>query len=778
MRMTGIIAAAVLTVFVSVPAPAAAGLNLEYSSYLGGADEDIAYALALDDEGNIFLCGRTLSSDFPTLDPYQPESPPGTFDIFVTAFFSTGSALLFSTYLGGSGPDEGWGIAIDEENRPVLTGWTYSDDFPTCKSVQGGRAGDYDAVAARLSSTGSALVFSTYLGGGSNEYGYGIDLKSSGEIFLTGSTLSADFPTSRAYQPGVAGLSDAFLTCLDSPGHPIIFSTYLGGSGGDYCRAVTVDGKDRILLAGYTSSADFPTLNPYQSSASGPPTSYFSAFLTALKSSGSTLIYSTYLGGSEHERAYALAVDSQNRAWISGYSRSLDFPTVNPYQPSRGAAGADAFATGFTSSGSSLVYSTYLGGDDTDEGNGIVLDDNGTVYLAGKTVSFNFPTVNSFQNSMAGGAYDVFLTALRPGVSDPIFSTYLGGSGSDSGRAIGREGETRFWLAGTTDSADFPTADPYQAAAAGDQDAFLARFRFVTPTPSPTPSRSPSPVATSTPSPSPTATVSPVPTATPSPSATPATSPTPTPTPMRRTWRYDYDGDGTSDIALFRPSTGLWAVRDLTRVYFGSSIDETAPGDYDGNGITEIALFRPSSGLWAVRGITRIYFGKAADWIYPGDYDGDGTGRPAVFRPSTGLWAVRGLTRVYFGGSADRPVSAYFTPASSLDIAVFRPATGLWAFRGISRFYYGILSDQARPDDYNGNLIFEAAVYRPAIGLWAIRGLTRIYFGGSADLPVPGDYLGDGAAAPAVFRESSGLWAIRGITRLYFGRTGDLPAAR
>ncbi len=238
----------------------------------------------------------------------------------------------------------------------------------------------------------------------------------------------------------------------------------------------------------------------------------------------------------------------------------------------------------------------------------------------------------------------------------------------------------------------------------------------------------------------------------------------------------DYDGDGTAEIAVFRPSSGLWAVRGLTRLFFGEAADQPVPSDYDGDGTDEIAVFRESSGLWAVRGVTRFYFGQRGDIPAPGDYSGGGTDSAALFRPSSGLWTVRGLTRTYFGGTADRPAPGYYLDNIVVP-AIFRPAAGLWAVRGRTRVYFGTSGDLPVPGDYSGSGNWSIAVFRPAAGLWAVRGLTRTYFGGGGDFPIAGRYAGVGDR-PAVFRPVAGLWAVRGLTRLYFGSAGDLPATR
>jgi len=255
--------------------------------------------------------------------------------------------------------------------------------------------------------------------------------------------------------------------------------------------------------------------------------------------------------------------------------------------------------------------------------------------------------------------------------------------------------------------------------------------------------------------------------------------PTPTPAPPAApSWNYDYNGDGTSDIAIFREINGLWSIRGLSRVYFGGFDDLPVCGDYDGDGTTDIGIFRGASGLWAIRNVTRIYFGSSDDEIINGDYDGDGSCDAGIFRETSGLWAIKGVTRVYFGGFGDELVPGDYDGDGVKDIALFRSVSGLWALRNISRIYFGSSADELVPGDYAGDGTWAPGIFRSASGLWAIRALTRIYFGGVSDLPLPADYDGDLTDDIGIFRSSSGLWAIREITRAYYGSTGDIPVTR
>ncbi len=248
------------------------------------------------------------------------------------------------------------------------------------------------------------------------------------------------------------------------------------------------------------------------------------------------------------------------------------------------------------------------------------------------------------------------------------------------------------------------------------------------------------------------------------------------PTKIRYLASGDYTGDSTADVGIFRRSNGLWAIRGVTRAYFGGAADIPVSGDYTGDGTSNIGIFRAGSGLWAIRGITRAYFGSNDDFPVPGDFTGDGICDIGIFR--NGLWAIRRVTRGYFGRSGDIPVPGDYNGDSTQEMALFRESTGLWASRGVSRFYYGKNGDIPVPGIGEGFPTWSAGIFRPTAGLWAIRNNTRFYFGSSSDLPISANYLGTGTDRAGIFRSESGLWAARGITRLYFGTSFDQPVIR
>jgi len=781
------------------PSPTPQGLvrylDLNYSTYLGGSDNDYTNGIALGPDRSPYVTGYTGSLDFPLVNCCQCSSGGG-YDIFVARLSSTGSSLLYATYLGGSADDGGYDLGVDESGCAYIAGYTASTDAPTVNPYQASYGGGTrDAFIAKLSASGSSLIYASYLGGADYEYGSGVALDSALHPYLVGYTRSSDFPTLNAYQgewnPGTdASWYDVFVAKFSSSGSALSYSTFLGGSKLDYGRAIAVDQSGCAYVTGSTDSPNFPTRDPFQGEWNpGTDSSYYDAFISKLSSSGTALVYSSYLGGEKTDVGWVVDIGPGKRAYIAGYTASVNFPTLNPYQASF-VDDFDIFAVSVSSSGRSLLYSTYLGGDGTDYGKALAVDSSGRAYIGGYSYSSDFPTVEPYQSSRAGN-WDAVVANLSASGNLLIYSTFLGGSAGDMAFGLALDDEGRVYLGGRTKSEDFPVKDPCQGTLSGEYDVFVSRLEWIsyliTPTPTvpptPSPTATPSPALTGTPPPSstPTSTLAPTPSPSPSPSST--VMPTATCGPFLSPDKMvldsgDFDGDGLSDIAIFRESSGLWAVRGITSIYFGQFNDRVASGDYDGDATTDFGVFREDSGLWAIRGVSRTFFGTSGDLPVPGDYDGDGKTEIGVFRPACGLWAIRGVTRIYYGMVGDWPLPGDYGGEGYESFAVFRPACGLWAVRGLFRIYYGGEGDWPVPADYDGDGSWEVGIYRPATGLWALRGYTRLYFGNCLDRPVPADYDGDFSAEPGIFRQSYGLWVIPELTRTYYGRSGDIPVVR
>jgi hypothetical protein len=327
----------------------AAGSALVYSTYLGGSGDDVGSAIAVDSSGNAYVTGTTYSTDFPTMNPLQPANAGGGSDAFVSKINASGSALVYSTYLGGSGSDYGAGIAVDSASNAYVIGTTYSTDFPTTSGAFQTACGDAgclkpDAFVAKINPAGSALVYSTYLGGSGSDGGAGIAVDSAGHAYVTGRAGSADFPTKNPLQ-AYGGDVDAFVAKINATGSALVYSTYLGGSGVDdyLVGAIAVDSAGNAYVTGDTGSTDFPTTPGAFKTTCGRCANYEDAFVAKIDPTGSVLVYSTYLGGSGHDTGVRIAVDSSRNAYVTGYTTSTDFPTKNPLQPVFGGGFDDTF---------------------------------------------------------------------------------------------------------------------------------------------------------------------------------------------------------------------------------------------------------------------------------------------------------------------------------------------------------------------------------------------------------------------------------------------------
>jgi hypothetical protein len=238
----------------------------------------------------------------------------------------------------------------------------------------------------------------------------------------------------------------------------------------------------------------------------------------------------------------------------------------------------------------------------------------------------------------------------------------------------------------------------------------------------------------------------------------------------------DFDGDGDTDISVFRPASNTWFVRNGATVSFGASGDIPVPCDYDGDGDTDIAVFRPSVGGWYVQNQATVFLGASGDVPVPADYDGDGDCEPALFRPAVGGWYRVGVAAVFFGLNGDIPVPADYNGDGAADIAVFRPSVGGWYRNGTTPIFYGLNGDIPVPVDFNGNGAADMALYRPSVGGWYINdGSLPTFLGLSTDIPVPGDYDGNGSAERAVFRPAAGAWYVGASPAVFFGISGDRP---
>ncbi|MGA3019936.1 MAG: SBBP repeat-containing protein, partial [Bryobacteraceae bacterium] len=541
--------------------------TLTYATYLGGSDNESSRGIAVDASGNFYVTGFTFSLNLPvTSGAFQtayhggsPESDTGG-DAFVAKYTPAG-ALVYLTYLGGGkginspvgADDVGDAIAVDSAGNVYVTGYTSSLDFPTVKgsyqTTFGGQTANQnlgpfgDAFVAKLNPTGTALVYSTYLGGNGDDRGTAIAVDSKGNAYVGGDTLSTNFPTLNPYQSSFKGsggspplcsgcgvlinFGDGFVSELNAAGTALVFSTYLGGALDDSVTAIALDGSGNVYVGGATLSSDFPTtLNAYQSKYGGaasdnnqPVLKTGDGFVAKFDATGK-LVYSTYLGGSGDDAVMGLAVDSTGAAYVTGFTSSANFPvSATAAQKTfggppgvtgeRGFVWGDAFVAKLAPSGSSLVWATYLGGNQDDAGMAIAVDSSGSAIVGGFANSTNLAVTSTAQQKTFGGnstpdftdpTGDAFLAKVSPDGTSFLYLSYYGGNSSDAITAVALDGQGNVIVGGTTTSTNLPvTANAAQKTFGGENpqfetetmgDAFVAVFSGL-------PSASATPVITS-----------------------------------------------------------------------------------------------------------------------------------------------------------------------------------------------------------------------------------------------------------------------------------------
>ncbi len=439
---------------------------LSYATYLGGNERETNPAIALDTDGNVYVTGITWSGNFPTTSgALGTPAGTGSHVIFVTKLNSTGSAAVYSAYFGGipnpSAADIPSGIALDSDRNVYVTGGTNSLTFPTTagalrRSLPGsnGLVGPPDAFVTKLNATGSALVYSTYLGGSSNDIGDAIAVDADRNAYVVGSTNSSDFPTTAgAFQSSVLNPRAAFVAKLDASGGALVYSTFLGGGVDANPAAIAVDAMGQAYVVNNTSARDFPTTpGAFQTVLRGT----VDAVVTKLNDTGSALVYSTFLGGGKSSegdgltRGNAIAIDASGHAYVTGYTDTSDFPVTPGAFQSQRAGLSEVFVTKLDPSGSALGYSTYLGGANDDFGTAIAVDVDGNAFVTGSTFSTDFPHTLDACEIALRGAVDAFVAMLAPDGAALVYSTYIGGSEEDRGEAIAVDDGGNAYVAGTT----------------------------------------------------------------------------------------------------------------------------------------------------------------------------------------------------------------------------------------------------------------------------------------------------------------------------------------
>jgi hypothetical protein len=831
------------------------GSSLIYSTLLGGSGSEFSWGdlpgLAIDIDGNAYLTGNTYSTDFPTTaGAYDTTSNGGNKDAFITKINSSGSNLIYSTYLGGSGDECGSSITVDDSGDAYVTGFTDSNNFPLTPGAYDSsfNGSTSDVFITKIDSSGTSLVYSTYLGGSSTEFGRGIVIDTNGNAYIAGSTGSSDFPTTPSAYDTTFSNGDAFVTKINATGSALVYSTFIGGSDGESSLSISKDDSDNVYITGDTASSDFPaTPGAYDTSFNG----IFDAYVAKINASGTGLVYATYLGGTSDEAGWDIDTDGSGTAYVVGLTMSGDFPTsVDAYDGSLDGEW-DAFVSAVDPTGAALSYSTYLGGSNEDLGRGIAFGGMGDICVVGTTYSSDFPATSGAFDETYNTGGDAFITNL--GTFCPLPDVPDNPSPTDGTSGISLT-PTLTWTSSAAISYDVyfgPSSPPPKVAIVFAQSyspgtlmhnttyywRIVAKnscggtsgleWNFTTINPIPSTPINPSPADDDTNVPTTTdldwddsigATSYDVYFGTTYPPGylgNTITSYYDLPRLQFSTqyyWRvvakntfgenagdewnfttesapafvylvvhgHDFNGDGSSDVSVFRPSNGRWYIKSVGGFVWGQVGDIPVNGDYNGDGTTDIAVWRPSNGRWYLRGIGSTTWGISGDIPVPGNYDGDvdGTTDIAVWRPSNGRWYIMGAAALVWGTAGDIPVPGDYNGDGITDIAVWRPSNGRWYIQGMASYAWGTSGDIPVPGDYNGDGTTDIAVWRPSNGRWYIMGMAGASWGTSGDIPAPGDYNGDGIADIAVWRPSNGRWYIKGIGGYFWGMLGDIPLVR
>lgn len=462
--------------------------TLAYSSFLGAGGLDFGSSVAVDNQGNAYVVGPTTSPLFPTTPGAEDTTFNGEQDGFVAKLTADGSALVYSTFLGGSGTDDADSVALDSRGNAYVRGITLSPDFPTTPGAfDRVFNGGIDAWVAKLSSNGSSLRYSTFLGGSGFDSGSGIAVDRRGAAYVPGITGSPEFPTTPgAFQTEFHGVGgplppplgpgdfDGYLTKLDPDGSRLEYSTFLGASRLEAAFKVAVDPRGEAFVAGVTASTDFPTTSGAHDRTLGGITD---AFVVRFNRDGSAPLYSTFVGGSGTEGALGFAVDLRGSAYVTGGSSSTDLPTTPGAFDRSSNGGDDAFVTKLTPDGSALAYSTFLGGAGSEGGYGLAVNVLGEAYVTGGTYSSDFPTTPDALDTTANGDSDVFLTMLTRDGSGLAYSTLLGGPGIDAGYGVSVDARGAAYVTGETSSPQFPTTPgAFDTTGNGEADAFVTKI--------------------------------------------------------------------------------------------------------------------------------------------------------------------------------------------------------------------------------------------------------------------------------------------------------------
>ncbi|HVV44441.1 MAG TPA: SBBP repeat-containing protein, partial [Bryobacteraceae bacterium] len=437
--------------------------SIQFSGYFGGTAQDNITAVAVNSAYAVIVAGYSNSVDLPASAGARRFNSGGV-DAFVAAFSPVTGQLMYCSYLGGSSDDRAFGVAVDADNNTYVTGWTSSRNFPLRNPLQSRLNGARDAFVSKLNPAGDTLIYSTYLGGSGVDFANSIAVDASNQAVIAGDTTSFNLPvTAGAFQRSSAGGQDTFLARLTPEGTALSFLTYFGGNNTDHVSVVQIDPTGPIVIGGGTLSTNLPVESAAQARSGGGQ----DGFVTKFNATATGLVYSTYLGGSSGspglpEQVNGLVIGPSRNPVVAGITSSTNFPaTGNAYQSAYGGGQTDGFLTKLNANTGAIMVSTFYGGSSNDGINGLSEDQTGRLYFTGYTLSIDLPIKAAGQPVPAGGAYgsmEAFAATMNAGMNQLTFATYLGGAGSDAGKAIAVDSMTSTIVAGQTSSPDFPAS--------------------------------------------------------------------------------------------------------------------------------------------------------------------------------------------------------------------------------------------------------------------------------------------------------------------------------
>lgn len=449
--------------------------TINYLSYFGGSGSELLNTLAVDSSGNMYVAGQTNSANLPVSNGAAQTLRRGSSDAFIAKFNPNGN-LVYTTLLGGEQADEINSIAVDSQGSVYFGGVSLSTNFPLANAYQSTKRSPAEATSAfygKLNPTGTALVYSSYIGGELGEDLDGVAVDSAGNLFLVGSTYSDQYPvTSNSFQPRNNGLENGFVTKVAPTGDRLVYSTYIGGELIDQLKTIAIDTGGNAYVGGATSSNNYPLRNAAQQTRRTGGAG-IDACITKLNPNGSDIVFSTYLGGNGNELIQAIAVGSDGSVAVVGNTNSSDMPLgPSPIQRTL-AGGQDMFVHKFTPVGDGITFGTLFGSPGEERGFAVAIDPSGAVYVGGITNSLSLSTVSG-QQPTSGGGIDAFYLRLNPGGTQVQMSSYFGSTGSDQLTAMVADPAGKIYIGGYTSSANLPTVPgAQQRGISGSSDGFI-----------------------------------------------------------------------------------------------------------------------------------------------------------------------------------------------------------------------------------------------------------------------------------------------------------------